>query len=210
MESYTLREVAELLGISKRTLQRRIQEGAFPGRFLAPGRHGLETRIPADDVRRMLNELRRHGQAAWRESPASGVYEDGLVRVQDLPLAARSEAEGSLTFRDLDSLRDAVLAIVREEREEFMRAVRGLLESKEREVSKLREEVSRVHGVLESVRGEIRDVRLALNRESKKEGWSEVMGVSTDSVDVDSLLRQMGELEAMVNSLSLEDVSRET
>jgi excisionase family DNA binding protein len=64
-DSYTLREVAELLGVSKRTLQRRMQEGAFPNRFLSPGRHGLETRIPADDVRLVLEDLRRHG----REQP---------------------------------------------------------------------------------------------------------------------------------------------
>lgn len=210
MESYTLREVAELLGISKRTLQRRIQEGAFPGRFLAPGRHGLETRIPAEDVRRMLDELRRHGQAAWRESPEVGQREDGLVKFGETALPPERVMESGLTYRDLDSLRDAVLAIVREERDVFMRAVKVAMDSKDQEISRLRDDMGRIRSLLDSMRGEMREVRQSLSTESKKEGWSEVMGVGPESVDVEVLLKQMGELEAMVNSLSLDDVSRET
>src|SRR5687768_9051991 len=62
-DSYSLREVGELLGLSRRALQRRIDEGAFPGRFLASGRNGLETRFPAPEVEREVELQKRRG---WR------------------------------------------------------------------------------------------------------------------------------------------------
>src|SRR5688572_8999471 len=137
-DSYTLREVAELLGVSKRNLQRRIQEGAFPSRFLSPGRHGLETRIPAEDVRRVLEDLRRHGREqpqttamSVRPRPSEPtLYPDlpleSLVAAYDSspvgPISSSALAPSTLTSSDLESLRDAMLAIVREEREMFLAA----------------------------------------------------------------------------------------
>src|SRR5688572_8394939 len=105
-ESYTLREVAELLGVSKRTLQRRIRDGAFPGRFLAPGRHGLETRIPAEDVQRALDDVRpQKREAALTEMRLPTVPPTRELDESRRPPQAQTTA---LTHRDLEGLRDAV------------------------------------------------------------------------------------------------------
>lgn len=55
-DSYSLDEVSALLGVPVPDLVRRIEEGAFPGRFLTAD---WEMRIPVQDVRRAVDAMRR-------------------------------------------------------------------------------------------------------------------------------------------------------
>ncbi len=48
--SYSLKESAEFLGISKRTLQRKLKDGFFPGRFLTDTKFGMQIRIPRSEL----------------------------------------------------------------------------------------------------------------------------------------------------------------
>lgn len=144
-ESYTLQEVAELLGVSKRTLQRRIREGAFPGRFLSPGPHGLETRIPAADVRRALDDARD--------------FTDGrsmMTRAAAAPLAQTGHQPGSgLSASDLEAVRDAVLAITRSDREGLLAAVHDAVVARDRELVALRGQVANLQGSMDRLRRRI-------------------------------------------------------
>jgi excisionase family DNA binding protein len=234
-DSYSLREVAELLGVSKRTLQRRIQEGAFPGRFLAAGRHGLETRIPAEDLERALEELRRRspawragaGEEAARIPTATPVREqESLVPYHHpYPTAERYETPeivaassgldrsptSALTQSDLESLRDAMLAIVREDREMYLAAVREAMMVRDREIGGLKAELSGMRRVLDSVRAGLEglELRLASGRDTEQVSgseWADLMiGPNLrrghSSVDVDALMREIGELELLIGAL---------
>lgn len=145
-ESYTLQEVAELLGVSKRTLQRRIREGAFPGRFLSPGPHGLETRIPAVDVRRALDDAREFGDAG----------RSMMTRAEPAPLAPAGHQPGSgLSASDLEAVRDAVLAITRSDREGLLAAVHDAVVARDRELVALRGQVANLQGSMDRLRRRI-------------------------------------------------------
>jgi excisionase family DNA binding protein len=220
-DSYTLREVAELLGVSKRSLQRRIQEGAFPNRFLRPGRHGLETRIPAEDVRRVMEEIRRHGREQPRSTAMSvrprpaeralypdpldnavASYEpDAIDHISSSPIV-----ENALTAGDLDSLRETMLSTVREEREMFLAAVRSALTLRDREIAGLKDEVSRMRDLMENVRSGVerleRRVRADAQREADAElqEWVEALGTRS-AVDAEAVLRELGELESILGVL---------
>lgn len=242
-ESYTLREAAELLGMSKRTLQRRIQEGAFPGRFLASGRNGLETRIPSEDVKNALEELRRRGHSSWaRPSSDSPVRPEVAKRlgtnvtvtpgreleslipyetpelvsgaassVVSVPAAAVPAGPSALTQSDLESLRETMLAMVREDREMFLGAVREALMVRDREIVSLRREVTGMRRAVEAVRGGLESMerRLATARDQTQtldvQLWADVLGASLapskPMVDVDSILKELGELESMIVAL---------
>lgn len=219
-DSYTLREVAELLGVSKRTLQRRIQEGAFPNRFLAPGRHGLETRIPAEDVRRVLDELRRHGRAEPRRAmsvrPRPAMERtvlpqeplDSLVPSYDAtPVDHISSAPPgtALTQDDVDSLRDAMLSVVREEREMFLAAVRSALTLRDREIAGLKEELGRLRETMERVRSGVERMERRVRSDAEDadaEAWLDLLvPQGTQPVDVESILHELGELESMLGVL---------
>ena len=54
-DSYSLDEVSSLLGVPVADLVRKIEEGAFPGRFLTSS---WEMRIPVRDVRRAVEQMR--------------------------------------------------------------------------------------------------------------------------------------------------------
>lgn len=188
-ESYTLREVSELLGVSKRTLQRRIREGAFPGRFLAPGRHGLETRIPAEDVRRALEDLSRaHESPAEPELRMSTLMPARELQESHTPGMGMATA---LTQRDLETVRDAVLAIVREDRERLIGVLREAFEVKDREVAALRTQVAAVMAAVERVRQVV---------EAAPAGG--VSGPSAPaSSDEGQVLRELEAIEAMLSRL---------
>lgn len=131
--SYSLKEVADLLGVSKRTLQRRIREGAFPGRFLAPGPHGLELRIPADDVKTALESARPD------ERP--------LPTILPSHFANQPQPESL----DLEALRDAVLAIAREDRSALISSLESALAARDQEVAALRQEIARLADLIRTL-----------------------------------------------------------
>lgn len=238
-DSYTLREVADLLGVSKRTLQRRIQEGAFPGRFLAAGRHGLEMRIPIGEVEQAMEELR--GSAPWRPAPGFGEAR-GHVSSHGAPLAGRgrppqrapvpsnlprrreyeslvpyeqpelvgpsssSPGSSALTQSDLESLRDAMLAMVREDREMFLSAIRDALLARDQEITGLRQELTSMRRVVEGVRGGLESLeRRITSRPDAGQAidpqvWADLLtsSVPRAPIDVEGLLREIGELESML------------
>lgn len=210
-DSYTLREVAELLGISKRTLQRRIQEGAFPGRYLAPGPEGLQMRIPAADVERARAELHRAGEGHPTRTLVPGSVKDSLLPYRSSEVEAISSApmyRESLERADVEELRGVVLNVVREEREMFLTAVRDALIVRDREISELRGELAEMRSAVERMNDGLErfERRLELEWRSQAErpaAWTEILGVPANGggVDVDLLLREIGELEAMVGHL---------
>lgn len=227
-ESYTLREVSELLGVSKRTLQRRIQEGAFPGRFLAPGRHGLETRIPAGEVQRVLEDIRRAGSAsafiagrapAPSPTPVQGPQLGGaaaMVRGSEIHLPTvtppREYAESrvalatealppALTTTDLESLRDAMLALVREDRESFLNIVRESVASRERELATLRAQVATLQATVEKLRRALESGEMTSRRPAPAERPAPPPPPVMPA-EAESILREMDELESFLSSLS--------
>lgn len=213
-ESYTLPEVADLLGMSRRTLQRRIQEGAFPGRYLAPGVGGLEMRIPAADVVRAQRELAREATPEMTRTIAPAPIDDRRDSFLPRPgeVAAISSAP---VFREavetgsVEHIRRAVVELVREEREMFLGAVRDALVVRDRELTELRSEIEALRGSVEGVRNAVERFGTELQREwrareDRPAAWSEVLGVPKNgggALDVDSLLRELGELEALVDGL---------
>jgi hypothetical protein len=232
-ESYSLREASELLGVSPRVLQRRIQEGAFPGRYLAPGRQGLETRLPAVEVDRAAEDLRRRSTiGAWRDGEHAAPIEprrDTMLAARPTVLPSReldsiipfpapdlaptggsgSGAPSGVTHSDLESLRDAMLAIVREDREMFLTAVRDALMVRDRELVALRQELSGIRRTMESVREGLLGLgrRVGENRGAQQtidaQLWSDLVEgsaaiVARGGVDVDALLRELSELELML------------
>lgn len=230
VESYSLEEASELLGMSPRLLQRKLQEGAFPGRFMVGGRAGPEARLPAADVDRAVAELRRRGQLGWRpsEAPASsarperGITRSTIASVDALesgepyqtpeliPSSPGSAGAASLvTHSDLESLRDAMLAIVREDREVFLNAVREALLVRDREIGALRQELTSTRKVMEGVRAGLESLeRKVLDRRAKEQTidaqlWTELVdgipaAAARGTVDLDALLREIGELESML------------
>lgn len=217
-DSYTLREVAELLGVSKRTLQRRIREGAFPGRFLAPGRHGLEMRIPAADVLEALDALRYAGEESV---PGTGAAEPHAMATVT-PSRELADARGStsppaaLSHSDLVSLRDATLAIVREDRERFLETVREMLGTRDRQLADIHVQLSEITRALRRVQRRLR-VRAATPRGRSPSAWESPADVVTPRAappprrvavsaedaarqEVDALLQELDALEAMIRS----------
>jgi len=65
-DSYSLEEVSALLAVPVSDLVRRIEEGAFPGRFLTAD---WEMRIPVQDVRRAVEAMRRAAPRALARAP---------------------------------------------------------------------------------------------------------------------------------------------
>jgi hypothetical protein len=210
-ESYSLREIAELLGVSRRTLQRRLQEGAFPGRFLALGKDGLEIRVPGSDVQHLLGS--EPGSESDWAVPSPRRPNDSLVPFAAGPAAPISQPPvytSALTSNDLESLRDAMLAIVREERESFMVAVRDALEARDQEIAQLRAEVAQTRGSVDRMSRALESVERTVGAAWKASttepwSWAETIGgpaADDGAVDVDRLLRELGELEAFLSAAS--------
>lgn len=187
-ESYTLREVAELLGVSKRTLQRRMKEGAFPGRYLAPGRHGLETRIPGDDVMRALDDLRSAGPQRAGETllPASELN-DSLV-----PFAGPSHLVPAV---DLERVRSVVAEVLREDRAEILSVVEAVLLQRAEELSAIRKQIADVLVAVERIRAHV-------ERPGAPPAVEAFTVVPAGRPEVEAMLREIDEIERMLGALS--------
>jgi hypothetical protein len=120
-----------------------------------------------------------------------------------------------LTQSDLESLRDAMLAIVREDREVFLLAVRDSLAARDREISGLKQEVASMRRVLEAVRGGVESLeqRVARAKEAGQavdvRAWADMLlePMSAEGrarVDIDALLQELGELESMIVAMDHE------
>jgi excisionase family DNA binding protein len=198
-DSYTLREVAELLGVSKRTLQRRIREGAFPRRFLSPGRHGMETRIPAADVHSALDEL-----STPDRSMVPTRYRDGatIPPARDLTDALVPYGGSALTAHEIEALQTSVLEVVRDEREAFLAAVREALASRDAEVLGLRSQMGALQAAFDRLRRQLEGAAVAqaaavpIPRETEAPPEA-----GPPAFDVSALLREIDEIEALLVGL---------
>lgn len=189
-DSYSLAEVAELLGVSKRALQRQIRDGAFPGRFLAPSPHGMEMRIPAVDVARAGSV---NDSGSLPPTPA-GDWSDGhLANLSNGP--SSSTALAPLYPPDAH---EGLQGLLREERMALLEEVRRAIAKRDaadqvelkairRAVETLTEEVVRLRESVSASRVDGSHVR-----------WAETLGGTSPALDVDGLLAELGELEAML------------
>lgn len=211
-ESYNLQEVAEMLGISRRALHKRLREGVFPNRFLAQGRHGLETRIPAREVEAALHEL--HRRSAPRPQPGSSlptVFRSPHPEVAedepetDTPSILPVPRAESLPQRvDIERLREVLLQVVREDREQMVRALRGALATRDDELQALRTQMVEVHRAVERLRERIEGWELTFARAPQVEGPTAATALPSGAEEdlVDQLLRELAELEGLVESRS--------
>lgn len=209
VESYSLREVAELLGVDYATLERRVREGAFPGRFVVDGPSGPEMRVPVADVER-LTAVGRPAPAAssWRAArrPVESLVPYPASEVDAISSVPAQRAVSGLSRGDLESLRDAFVSAIRSEREWMIESMQEALAERDRTIYELRQEMGSMRRAVEAatsaldrVEGRLR----AMWRGGDEPGWAEVLGaVSAERVDVDALLREVGELEAMLTDPS--------
>ena len=211
-ESYNLQEVAEMLGISRRALHKRLREGIFPERFLAQGRYGLETRIPASDVEAALHDLRQSApqrlESSRPEFPRRELARGALSAPDEpttdtpttLPMARVETLPQAL---DPDRLKDVLLAVVREDREQMLRALRGALASRDEELHGLRTQLVEVHRAVERLRDRIEGWELLVGSPQRREPGLPVPPPVTPEEDlVDQLLRELAELEGLVQHRS--------
>lgn len=207
--SYTLQEAAARLGITRRVLQRRIQDGEFPSRFMAPGPHGPELRIPADalpaDAPGAESRAMIPAPTAIPTAPSAvGPAPDwGLT---EAPQASPTTTQlSSLTHSDLESLRDAVIAIVREEREVFLDSMQSVLAGRDAPLEEVQREVQQANARLDRLQSNLQRMEGELGRwwRSQAEGsetWAELIGAERDpsGLDVDELLQELSGLESML------------
>ena len=191
-ESYSLAEVAELLGVSKRTLQRQIRDGAFPGRFLAPSAHGMEMRIPAVEVAhaggvRDVVSVEAAPEVDWNETD--------MTVVSSVP----GPANVSMSGNDLEVLREGLVEVIRDERARFLAEVRAVIQehgvAQRSELESIREAVGEVAEQLGRLRTEVAERATV---QDVRDGWAAVLGGQPSELDIDSLLSEIGELEAML------------
>lgn len=203
-ESYTLREVAELLGVSKRTLQRRIKDGAFPRRFLSPGRHGLETRIPSEDVQQALKDLQhqtRYPRFALSQTPPTVPAQ---AAPQPYPAAPSDYSSSvSMTVNDLENFRESMLQAVREEREAFLDTLREALASRDRELDSLRDQVGQLEHVILLLQDKLQEVASAPKALTAPDEEPSLLPARIDeakgtSEDAQSVLQEIEQLEALL------------
>lgn len=189
-ESYSLAEVAELLGVSKRTLQRQIRDGAFPGRFLAPSAHGMEMRIPAVDV---VHAGGAPGRLPARNANDSGWSAGQLATISSVP----SRPDAALSPADVQGLRDGLMALIREERAVFLAEVRAVVERRDEAHAS---ELQAVRETLQSLVHEVSEVRTEVKSwdDARRGEWAEAIGGKASELDVDGLLSELSELEAML------------
>ncbi len=226
-ESYTLRQVAELLGLTRRALQQRIHAGAFPGRFLAMGPDGPEMHVPARDVEQLLEASRGRGRD-WVEATqvdqqarslppgqASliGPRDDDEVflRLSDgeLEVASSPAYPSPLAEPDLEALRAWVIAAVREERAAVVAGLREALQARDHEVGRLRDEIVGLRRVMEQTASgvkalEVREAHRAARLQEERAGWAELLARTEPQPDLEHIERELDALESMLAAIERE------
>ena len=182
-KSYSLQEVAERLGISRRTLQRRIKEGEFPRRRLEQTSSGWETRISAIDVE---DALRREKRAY------STVQEDH-----------KPNEASSLNRDDLEWLSSTFLQALQEERQVFLDAIREISQARSYEFKALESHIERLEQTVESLQDKLQDsTEWPMLLEAPIQNPSRLPAVISDERQADPetelLHRELDELEQML------------
>ena len=180
-ESYSLQEVAERLGISRRTLQRRIKEGEFPRRRLQQTSSGWETRIDAIDVE---DALRRETESYFSTDQDSS-----------------SQDNTSLNRQDLEWLSSTFLQAVHEERQVFLQAIREISEARSYEFKALESHIERLEQTVESLQDKLQNpTEWPMLLEAPSPNASRLPAVIADGTDpeADILHRELDELEQLL------------
>lgn len=184
-DSCSLKEAAGRIGVTEVELRRHIDQGAFPGRFLNRGPSGVETRLPLAEVEAFARLRGGPSQRALAVPPDREVRSVG-TSVGRPPLSEEAAATRRLFLEAVDYERSAFFDVVR----------RAWIE-RDDEVAALRREV-------EALREEMRDVFSRVERAVSAEQrsvpeWRSFSALSAprESVDVEALFREIGELEAL-------------
>ncbi len=189
-DSYSLAEVAELLGVSKRALQRQIRDGAFPGRFLAPSPHGMEMRIPAVDVARAGSV---NDQGSIPPGSGSEWSEGHLATLSNGPTSSTALAPLYST-----ETRDGLQGLLREERMALLEEVRGAIAKRDAAEQAELQSIRRAVETLTEEVVRLRESMTASHVDPSRIRWAETLGGTSPTLDVDGLLAELGELEAML------------
>jgi hypothetical protein len=164
--AHTLSEVARRLEVDIAEVRAAVREGIFPGRFLVQG----EILIPAEDVEAAAQTWARPGR------PCLEV--EGEV-VSEGPKGAG--AEGA-------QLSEAVVRMLREEREAWLEGLTEPLERQEDRLHRLEMEVR-------ELRSELR----ALGAGGRRASEGDAREAPSRGVDVRGLVREIADLESLLN-----------
>lgn len=170
-ESYSLDEVSALLGVPVPDLVRRIEEGAFPGRFLTSD---WEMRIPVRDVQRAVEQMRRSGttRAMVPSEPAVGQ-----------------------ALMDPGSLREALDAWWEEREARLLVEIRELRNRDDQRWEAVEELLVEVRDRLTQLESEAPAGAWAVDAE----GWLSGIGESGDaSASTDSIFAELRDLERLL------------
>lgn len=171
-DSYSLDEVSALLAVPVSELVRRIEEGAFPGRFLTAD---WEMRIPVRDVRKAVESMRRRGGSDRSMVVSRPEGEPSSAMVDPSSLRATLEA----WWDERESRLVAELQEVLRREDERWSAIESVLVEVRDRLSRLEEgarastawsevgegwasEVEEAQGPMESVFAELRDLERLL------------------------------------------------
>ena len=177
-DSYSLEEVSALLGVPVPDLVRRIEDGAFPGRFLTAD---WEMHIPVQDVRRAVDAMRRS-----RPGRASG----GSAATH--ALVPRSQDGGALV--DATQLRAALEAWWDDRESQLLSEIRRVLDREDERWTLVEEVLTDVRDRLARLETSGLDRSWAVAAEGWASAFDEVPETSADEVfaDLRDLERLLG------------------
>ena len=181
--SCSLEEAAERLGLTMAELRRHIDQGAFPGRYLSRGQSGIEMRLPTAEV-----------EAFERLRGARPLRPLSLDPGQAMEPVAGSMRAHELS-EEVAAYQRLFVDMMESERSALFDAVGRAFGRHDREVASLRDEV-------EALRDELHEAMTRLEQAIRRSGrsmsdWSE-LPKEARGVDVDKLLRELGELEEIL------------
>ena len=189
-DSYSLDEVAKILRITRRSLERRIQEGAFPGRYLAPGLYGLEMRIPVADVDR----LERGAQSLQEDSELPEGR--SLVRRRNVELESQSR---EVIESDWPEVRGEVISTFSKERELVLGKVQELMASQKEEIVGLKSELLEIKAAIGNMTMNFDKFESSWKIQTEHQKAIGDLGTNSDSeANIEELMSELADLEAML------------